>query len=104
MSTKAIMLGGQPFPVPPLAFRQIRVVTPAAQRLNAIVLADLTDQNLADLFEIAFTGAQKGTPDLKREALEDMHVTVDELLIAKRVVCEQAGMVAIEMGEPPART
>ena len=103
MDTKRITLGGRDFDVPPLPFRQIRIVTMAAQRLNSADFSALTEQNLIDLFEIAFTGAQKGKPDLTREQLEDMHVTVQELQTAKRPVCEQAGMIFLDVGEPPAR-
>lgn len=105
MDTQRINLGGRDFDVPPLAFRQIRIVTPAAQRLNGLDMDALTDQNIADLFEIAFVAVQKGQPDLTRQALEDMHITVQELISAKPVICQQAGMVMIvSAGEPPARS
>lgn len=100
METQNITLEGREFPVPPLSLGQIKIVVPAVLRLRHMVVDKITEENIKDLIEIAFHGAKKGNPALKIEDVMAMHITVDELMVAKTTVALQAGMISITEPKP----
>lgn len=93
-----IVLGGEAFPIPALAFKQNRKIQPLLARVapkiidNGARIIDLTDQDVDDLLNIALIALSRAHPDVKPDSLDDMPVTVSELTMALLVVAQQTGL------------
>ena len=99
--TRDITLGGQTFAVPPLPLRVNRVVYPLCRKLTGAGLIermiegggslDCTEEEMADLVELAFLAASASATPIDRDALDDLPVTPPELLDAFLKVRYQTG-------------
>lgn len=89
-----VTLAGKQYPVKPLVLRQLRIVVPAVMRLKSINLAEITEQQIDDLAEIAYQAvAPSQQPPLSRDAFLGMAVTPMELIESLPVVARQSGMM-----------
>lgn len=90
--TRTITLAGQPIEVPMLPLRLNMTAYPLCRKLSEaftperIVAAkgvlDCTEEEMADLAELAFIGARAADPALDRAAFDEWAVTPPELLDA----------------------
>ena len=98
MSDVFITLGWTQHLVPVMALRQNRLLQPIFHKIVAkilndgVSLTDLTDDDVGALADMCFIAASKGSPDLTRDALEDMPITVRELVDALLPVMQQSGL------------
>ena len=93
-----ITLAGQQWPVLPLTLGQLRTLQPVFNRVVGRVLSsnlslhELTEQDLADLAQIALTGMSKAHPTMTEAELSNMPIGVLELVGALLPVMEQSGL------------
>ncbi len=72
--------------------QQIKVVLPALGRIGSnFDMRSVTDDQVAALGDVMFAALSKGTPTLKRDAFEDLHITPAEIAAAVPVIIRQSG-------------
>lgn len=99
--TRDMILGGQTFAVPRLPLRATRKVYPLCRKLSVQGLLDrcaqsggvleCSEEELADVAEIAFLCASAADETLTREAFETLAISPPELLDAFLVARYQTG-------------
>jgi hypothetical protein len=94
-------LGGVEWPVPALAIKQLRQLTPIITRYfqrfkdaanTADVVSRFDESMITDLLDIVFIGLTKAHPDISRDEFEEMSVSLSELREAVMVVVQQTGL------------
>ena len=89
-----VTLGGRKWPIPLLAFRQNKHITPLVMSLNGISPSDYTDAEYDKIFNICYVALTRAHPDLTIEDFEDLPISVFETIAAFQVIIVQAGLSA----------
>jgi hypothetical protein len=97
-----VALGGQLWPVPPLAARHNKIVDPLILSLlplfaewdtdRAGALAKLGSAHYESLQEISFQGLKRAHPQLTRDQFLDLPITLPELVAAFAIIAKQTGI------------
>lgn len=90
--TRKITLGGRTFDVPPFVLRLNLKLYPLCRKLtNGEILErsvraggvlEASEEEMADLADLAFQACRAGDPELTREAFDELAITPPELLDA----------------------
>lgn len=102
---KVVTLGGRSWNLPPTPLKYIKKLVPLLSRMSNIDIGKATEDQMNDFYEVAFIAVQSADPSIKREAFEDMPITMREVLASIPVLTEQAGLKWREgapSGEAPA--
>jgi hypothetical protein len=99
--TRPVTLGGRTFGVPPLPLRLNMKAYPLCRTLSAGSLLDriaaagggldCTEEEMADLAELAFLAASAGDADLERATFDELPVLPSELINAFFLMRYQSG-------------
>lgn len=89
-----ITLGGKSWPVPLLAFRQNKHITPLVMSLNGMAPDTYSELEYDKIFRICYIALTRASPDLTFEQFEDLPVSVFETIAAFQVIIVQAGLSA----------
>jgi hypothetical protein len=99
--TRPIKLGGRTFDVPALPLRINKTAYPLCRKLSAggpdgrlselTKSLDYSEEEMADLMELAFLAVTAADPTVDRAAFEELPVTPPELLDAFFVIRYQTG-------------
>jgi hypothetical protein len=113
--TRPVTLGGRTFGVPPLPLRLNKLAYPLCRKLSGAGLIeriatsggalDCTEDEMIDLAELAFLGAQAADKDIDRAAFEELPIKPTELLDAFFALRYQTGgwvVIAPKEGEDDA--
>jgi len=93
-----VSLGGFDWPVPPMTLKQNRKLQGLFKNVSGKILRDgitldgLTEQDVADLSQIAFIALSRAHPQITVEEMDEMPIGVVELVSALLVVMEQSGL------------
>lgn len=90
-AARTVRLGGRDFTVAPLLLRQILAIADHVPKLAGISSATLSGETLAPLVDVIWQGLRRAHPNLARDELLDLPITIPELVAAFPVVVEQAG-------------
>ncbi len=102
MDHPIMTLGGQQWPIPPLAIAQLRHVVPAVLRLGRVDPTALDEAGFDDLITIILWGVRRSQPDFTREGLLALSASTPELFAAAALVSQQTGMLTpIEDNKTP---
>jgi hypothetical protein len=96
-----ITVGGRAWPIPPLAFKQLKVILPALGKIGPqLNLLSATEEQLEALGTAVYIAITRGTPELKRAEFDDMAMGPAELLQSLPVVIRQTGFGETEGSRP----
>ena len=88
---KEIKLGGRDFYVAPLPLRRILAIAEVMPKLSGLTAQTINKDSLDAVIDLVHAGLAKAHPNLTRDELLDLPVTLTELIDAVPVVIEQAG-------------
>lgn len=101
MDDPILTLGGEQWPVPPLAIAQLRHVVPAVLRLGRIDPTQLDEAAFDDLITVILWGLRRTQPGTSREQVLALQATAPELFAAAALVSRQTGMLTPGAGDTP---
>lgn len=88
-----ITLGDTTYKVLPVAFREVSKILPLVNTVfTGIRSNDLSESVLEGLGKIIYFGIKRAAGDLGYDAFIDRPATVEEMIAAAIVVCNQAGL------------
>ena len=107
-SAKTISVGGKDFIIPLLPLKVRKRLWPLSIRLRSMDRSNPSDSDFEDMVSVVLAGVSYGNPEVTREVLEELPVTLDELQAAIMTISVQASGAATSgantVGEPTAGT
>jgi hypothetical protein len=95
-----IEVGGRQWPVPQLAARQLRVILPRWREVAGIDYGTITTQQFDACVDVLHAAISRANPDVGREEILDLPITIYEILPALNIIAEQMGVLKKrEVGE-----
>lgn len=90
--SREVSLGGETFWIAPLSLRQTIALADYLPKLADLKTIDkLNSQGLTPLVEVLWHGLIRAHPQLSKEELLDLPITIDEIMSVLPVIMEQAG-------------
>lgn len=107
-SAKTITIGGKEFVIPLLPLKVRKRLWPISIRIRAMDRTNPSESDFEDMVSVVYAGVSYGNPEVTRDVLEDLPVTLDELQAAIMIISVQASgeakAGANTVGEPTAGT
>lgn len=92
----SVNFGGKAWPIPPLSFKQLRLINEKLGRLSKVYyvdnrpMNDYTDEDLSDIGDILYVALTRAHPSLTRAEFDDMPTDRRELIFSFFTVMAQA--------------
>lgn len=90
-----IKIAGKEWPIPVLAPRQNRRILPRMSRMGSFNIANTTEADLDDMYEIVFWALTRAHPDLNQNDFMDWDIPLSELLPAMPIIAKQTGLLEV---------
>lgn len=88
-SAPKVTLGGQEWPVPVLAARQLRVILPLWRKVVSIDYAEVTTADMDTTFDVFHAALTRARPEITRDDVLDMPIALHEIMPALDVIAGQ---------------